>query len=254
MKYSVRVKFTRGEDIKFISHLDIMKVFERALRRADIPIGYSKGFNPHPQLVIGLPLSVGVTSEAEYADFDFTEDTDPEVFTPDDFAERMNSVLPSGIRITEAVRKTCAGNIMSSITGAKYEIEVYLKDTVTLDHYKKLIKDLMGKSSIIVEREKKGKVKDIDVKPMIKSIGVESLSDIPRGYEVFESAFLLTATVLAGSNQNLRPDLLMKAISVHTGINIETFRIHRTALYTGSEGQYNDPLTDAVRSPEVRCC
>jgi radical SAM-linked protein len=62
--YSIRVKFERSQEVKFISHLDMMKAFERALRRAGLPIGYSKGFNPHPLMVFGLPLSVGMTSQA----------------------------------------------------------------------------------------------------------------------------------------------------------------------------------------------
>ena len=69
----LRVKFTRGEEVKYISHLDMLKVFERALRRANIPIAYNKGFNPRPQIVFGLPLSVGVTSESEYADLEIYE-------------------------------------------------------------------------------------------------------------------------------------------------------------------------------------
>src|SRR5690242_15350351 len=71
---NIRTKFRRSDEVKFISHLDLMKVFERAIRRARLPIAYSQGFNPHPGMVFGLPLSVGVTSDAEYGDFEITDD------------------------------------------------------------------------------------------------------------------------------------------------------------------------------------
>ena len=87
---NLRVKFIRGEEIKFISHLDLMRVFERALRRSEIPVAYSKGFNPHPQMVFGLPLSVGVTSQCEYADFKIEDNIEP-----NEFIQRLNDNLPS---------------------------------------------------------------------------------------------------------------------------------------------------------------
>ena len=93
----IRIKFIRGEEVKFISHLDLMKVFERASRRANIPIAYSQGFNPHAHLIFGLPLSVGVTSQAEYADIELTEELDPE-----NFMLGLNKQLPKGLIIVAA--------------------------------------------------------------------------------------------------------------------------------------------------------
>ena len=68
----IRIKFNRGEEIKFISHLDITRLWERALRRAGVPLAYSQGFSPHPQLSFAVPLAVGMTSEAELLDIFFT--------------------------------------------------------------------------------------------------------------------------------------------------------------------------------------
>jgi radical SAM-linked protein len=64
----LRLKFGRGEDLKFLSHLDLMRLWERALRRAGLPLAYSEGFTPHPQIALAAPLLVGVTSDAELMD------------------------------------------------------------------------------------------------------------------------------------------------------------------------------------------
>ena len=116
---NIRAKFTRGEEVKYISHLDMMKMFERALRRSGLPVYYSQGFNPHPQIVFGLPLSVGVTSEAEYVDIVFSEDVEPRQFVED-----LNRQLPDGLKILEANVKTSKSNIMATITKASYEVLV----------------------------------------------------------------------------------------------------------------------------------
>ena len=92
----LRIRLSRGEEIKFISHLDIMRLWERALRRAQIPLAYSEGFNPHPRISLAAPLPVGVTSEAELMD----------VFTikwvsPHWFATMINEQLPPGMEILE---------------------------------------------------------------------------------------------------------------------------------------------------------
>ena len=109
----LRIKFIRGEEVKFISHLDLMKVFERASRRANIPIAYSQGFNPHAHLIFGLPLSVGVTSQAEYADIELTE-----ILEPESFVTRLNKELPKGLIIIEAKARQSKVNIMASIGAA----------------------------------------------------------------------------------------------------------------------------------------
>lgn len=66
----IRIKYIKGEQVKYISHLDILRTLNRVLKRAELPVAYSQGYNPHPLVSFGLPLSVGVTSEAEYADID----------------------------------------------------------------------------------------------------------------------------------------------------------------------------------------
>ena len=88
----LRIRFGRGEELKFISHLDIMRLWERALHRAQIPLAYSAGFSPHPRLSLAAPLAVGVTSEAELMDIFLARWVSPHSFTA-----LVDQQLPSGI-------------------------------------------------------------------------------------------------------------------------------------------------------------
>ena len=88
----IRIKFKKDSTVRFISHLDMMKAFQRAVRRAGLDAEYSHGFNPQMQMVFGAPLSLGFTSEAEYADFSFTRD-----YEPAEVKSKLNDTLPEGL-------------------------------------------------------------------------------------------------------------------------------------------------------------
>ena len=96
--FQVKVKYTKGEEIKFISHRDLMRAFQRAIRRAELPMAYSQGFNPHMKISWGDALKVGTTSEGEYATLQFET-----WIKPKEVQERLNQTLPPGIKILEAV-------------------------------------------------------------------------------------------------------------------------------------------------------
>jgi radical SAM-linked protein len=234
---SIRIRFIRGDEVKFISHLDLMKSFERTLRRSGIPVAYSQGFNPRPQMVFGLPLSVGVSSEAEYADFEMAE-----YIAPSEFMNRMNNELPKGIRITDARVKSLKGNIMASVAGAVYNISVFLKEGIDIEEIREKISCFTDKSKIIVRKEGKGGVRDMDIKPMIQKLDLNPIGQIPPGYEDFKTAFLLTAALKAGSVSNLKPELLIIALAEDTSLSIGAFRIHRKELFIEKEGRMVDPM------------
>lgn len=239
--YNIRVRFTRGEELKFISHLDLMKVFERALRRTGLPVAYSHGFNPHPQMVFGLPLSVGVTSEAEYADFELSQEIGPA-----EFIERLNTGLPAGIRIMEAAVGKPKGNIMAAIAGAVYEITVFLKEAPRLDDMTERVSHFMNNGNIIIRKEGKGGAKDIDIRPMILKLDVAPVMSMPPGYEEFASAFRFTALLRAGSAANLRPELLIKALAGDMGFDFGVNRVHRSGLFVEKDGKFSDPMDEVV--------
>ncbi|MDY7019072.1 MAG: TIGR03936 family radical SAM-associated protein [Chloroflexota bacterium] len=122
----LRVKFGRGEETKFISHLDIMRFWERALRRARIPLSYSKGFSPHPQISIAAPLAVGVTSEAELMDVGLKL-----WMPPQSFMMRVKNHLPRGFDIFDVWEVGLnMPSLQSSVTFAEYCVDVNSEEKV----------------------------------------------------------------------------------------------------------------------------
>jgi radical SAM-linked protein len=92
----LRLKFNRGEELKFLSHLDLMRLWERVLRRAGLPLAYSEGFTPHPHIALAAPLLVGVTSEAELMDVSLSR-----WVSPQSFAAQVEKQMPTGIKLLE---------------------------------------------------------------------------------------------------------------------------------------------------------
>jgi len=116
----LRVKLSRGEEIKFISHLDIMRLWERALRRAQIPLAYSEGFSAHPRLSLAAPLPVGVTSEAELMDVFVLKLVSPHWFTA-----AASQQLPPGIEILGVYQIALSmPSLQSKVRYAEYRVEV----------------------------------------------------------------------------------------------------------------------------------
>ena len=116
----LRIRFCRGEEIKFISHLDIMRLWERALHRAQIPLAYSEGFSPHPRLSLAAPLPVGVTSEAELMDVFVTKQVSPHWFVT-----AVSQQLPPGIEILGVYQIALSmPSLQSQVRYAEYRAEV----------------------------------------------------------------------------------------------------------------------------------
>ncbi len=250
--YNLRAVFARGKEVKFISHLDMMRVFERALRRSHIPVSYSCGFNPRPKLVFGLPLAVGVTSEGEYVDIVLDEEMKNDVFM-----EKMNGSLPAGLKILKVSPVEGKGNIMSSIQGALYDLIVSIQFGKTEEYIKQSIKKLISQDEITVEKRTRKKVGIIDIKPMILDIGVKILSEsgfkeLEFGYnsnmsyfpdklakekysDLFESCegtvLIFSLLVRAGSRGNLKPELFAEALKSVLGQDINICEIHRRKLF-----------------------
>jgi radical SAM-linked protein len=116
----LRLKFSRGEELKFLSHLDLMRLWERALRRAGLPLAYSEGFTPHPQIALAAPLSVGITSQAELMDVVLSRWLPPQTFMA-----QTKEQLPHGIELLEVWpvgSKT--SSLQSQVRFVEYRVEV----------------------------------------------------------------------------------------------------------------------------------
>jgi len=112
--------FSRGRALRFLSHLDMMRLWKRALRRARLPLRYSQGYHPHPRLSLAMPLSVGMTAEAEWLEVEMRASA-----VLDKVRERVAGQLPVGVRlrrVEEAPWK--APSLTSRLAGAEYEVEI----------------------------------------------------------------------------------------------------------------------------------
>jgi radical SAM-linked protein len=120
----LRIKFNRGDEIKFISHLDIIRLWQRAFNRAGIEIAYSTGFTPHPKIALAAPLPLGVIGEAELMDIVITKGVAPQFFV-----SALNQQLPPGMRV-EKVYPIAADlpSLQAQIKQAEYRVEI---DTVS---------------------------------------------------------------------------------------------------------------------------
>lgn len=233
---NIRVKFRRGDEVKFISHLDLMKVFERAIRRARLPIAYSQGFNPHPGMVFGLPLSVGVTSEAEYGDFELTDDG----LSMNEFMERLNSQLPLGLEILSAKPRQTKQNIMATISASEYIVVVGTELNIDEKTFQAELKKFLSQKEIIVKKKTKSGIKDTDIRSMIFDVDFQLQ---PMGaFNIIKFTMLLSA----GSKANLKPELLVETLFGTLGAQFEIDRIHRSKLYVKDQEELLDPMDSKI--------
>ncbi len=116
----LRVRFRRGAEVRFISHLDMIRLWQRALSRAGIALAYSEGFNPHPRISLAAPLALGITSEAELMDVFLAR-----YISPHSFTSLVSRQLPAGIEILQVYQiATTMPSLQSQVRYAEYRVEV----------------------------------------------------------------------------------------------------------------------------------
>jgi radical SAM-linked protein len=156
-----RLTFSKGEPVRYISHLDLMRTWERILRRAGLKLAHSQGFNPRPRLVFAAPLSVGVTSDAEIVDV-VVEDE----LTADEILARVRPALPPGIELRGAVETPLdAPAVMGNVLAADYVV-----DLASATSLQDRLADLLARDSAPYERIRKGVSKQSDMRPAVLNL------------------------------------------------------------------------------------
>ena len=162
--FRLRVRFSRGEELKFISHLDIIRLWVRALRRAQIPLEYTEGFSPHPRISLAVPLSVGVTADNELMDISMTK-----IVPPHWFVDTVNRQLPDGLKVLEA---TPIGpnvpSLQSQVRFTQYQVEV--KTEKNEEEIKNTIDNLLATDNLPWHHERDTGRKSYDLRPLIDDI------------------------------------------------------------------------------------
>lgn len=219
----VRIKFSKLGCMKFVGHLDTMRYFQKAIRRAGLPIAYSEGFSPHMIMSFAAPLGVGITSCGEYFDMELTEEM------PTDTIRRLlNETMAEGVEVLSArkVEDGKASKAMSLVAAADYAI-AFRPGREYVPDWKERIDEYYQQPSIVVFKKTKRSEKHVDIKPFIYKLKIVDNT--------------IHMQLAAGSSNNTKPDLVMEGFAAYLGIQPPpyAFTVHRQEVYadTGREGR-----------------
>ena len=211
--------YEKNESARWLGHLDILRTFERAVRRASLPIAFSNGFNPRERIAFAQALGTGVTGGEERAMIELTD------ALPDtDIPQRLNDTLPPGIRIGTCREITGAESkdLLSGYDRAVYEIVCGLPPDTRPAQVEALIQDLLARPEIVILREREGKSKIVDIRPNLYALAV-------RPHPEIESRCILTATAGQGEGGTARPNEIVTALAERLpGLTLR--RTHRVRL------------------------
>ena len=207
----LRITFSKGRQLKYISHLDLALTWTRALRRAGVPLAYSQGYNPQAktQLASGLPL--GYTGAAEVLDVIFTDR-----MAPEEFIGCVDPTLPEGLSIASAEEVPLkAPSPQSALRQAVYRVTV--ETSLTEVELNRRVANLIASDQLEQQRVRKGRVEAFDLRPLVDDVRLEAIGD---GQAVF---FMRLS---AGQHGNVRPDAVLAAL----GLEDAFAQVERTRL------------------------
>ena len=209
----VRLRFSKTGRLKYISHLDINRAMSRALKRAQIPLWYTEGFNPHPYMSFSLPLSLGVESLCESVDLRIIGD-----ITNDEIKNRLNNVLPQDIKIVD-VYDDFRDN--SEIVYSDYVYKFEFKDNEAA--FEKIKNVLSSDEIIALKKGKQGRkrvMKETNIKSFVDKYSISIRNDV----------IVLNIRLFAGPEKNLNPSLLFDTIIRLIDMDFEWKSIARLSL------------------------
>ncbi|MFC2059144.1 TIGR03936 family radical SAM-associated protein [Chloroflexota bacterium] len=160
----LRLTFSRGDEVKYISHLDLMRLWERALRRADLPLAYSQGFSPHPRLSLAAPLAIGVTSSAELMDIFLERRVSPHFLF-----KTLRGQLPGGIDLLEVLDVALGlPSLQSQLLCATYR--VILDSNRTSEEIGAVLRSLLAKESLPWQHARDKEIRRYDLRSLITDL------------------------------------------------------------------------------------
>lgn len=233
----VRIKYMKSGHLKFIGHLDVMRYFQKAVKRAGLDIAYSQGFSPHQLMSFAAPLALGVTSEGEYFDAEFNT-----LISSKEFVRRFNEQMVEGITVKDVVLlPEHAKNSMSIVAASDYIITVLAKDEAG-----NLLDEADNVCGTDVMREKRDRLleasehlleKDV-IEVLRKTKKNEKIEDIRKGiFKLHPQGDRIYMLLAAGSEYNLKPELVVEALCKEIGYEYKKFdyQIHRMETYMKNE-------------------
>lgn len=207
------LKYSRDDRVKYISHLDFMRLFHRTIRRTGMNFVFSQGFNPHPIMTVAQPLSVGVTSDCEYMKVGFDGE-----YSEKEIVDTINDAFPPGYKILAARKVTGKEIDLTKLDRAVYTVEVEYEGSADIDA-------LLENKELLVMKKSKSGIKESDIRPYIYSI--EKIGD--------ENGILtLKMCIAVGSVYNLKPQSVIDAMEKYLDdFKAGFMNVHRNSMTYG---------------------
>lgn len=207
------LKYSRDDRVKYISHLDFVRMFHRTIRRTNINFIFSQGFNPHPVMTVAQPLSVGVTSDCEYMKVGFDGEYDEQ-----ELADTINGAFPPGYKILAAKKIEGKEIDLTKLDRAVYTVEMEYSGNIDLEQF------LSNQQLIVMKKTKSGE-KESDIRPYIYWINKINDKD---------NVLVLSMCIAIGSKYNLKPQTVIDAMMKYSAnFKAGFMNIHRNKILYG---------------------
>ncbi len=236
----IRIKFRKYGVMKFIGHLDIMRYFQKVMRRADIDICYSEGFSPHQIMSFAAPLGVGITSDGEYLDIEVHSSKSSKEALKD-----LNATMVEGVEVTGYVKlPDNAKTAMSLVAAADYQL--FFKEGYEVPFKKSEAEQAIHDyftvpEEVLITKQTKKSEKVMDLKQLVYDFKVEGTEEAPVFY----------INLSTGSTDNLKPELVLESLFHHMNLpyNENAIQIHRLDVYA----RENDSFVSLLAMGEELC-
>ncbi len=228
----LRIKYSKTGVLRFIGHLDIMRFFQKAIRRAKLDVAYTKGFSPHQIISFAAPMPLGMTSDGEYFDGEFNT-----VTSTKDMMDRLNATMPDGIHVHDIVLLPDNAKPSMSIVSAS-DYYIYTNEECENNFMDKLvscIEEFSSLEKVMIVKKTKSKEELTDIKPFI--------------YEISRHEDGIYMLLASGSKDNLKPELVVEALCNYADVvyNRYDYMIHRLETYMGDKDSLETLLSAGNR-------
>jgi radical SAM-linked protein len=207
----LRLRFCRGARLKYISHLDLIRLWHRAFRRAGLELAYSEGFSPHPRIHIAAPLPLGVTGESELMDVVFARE-----YMPQSVMSSVNAQLPPGIKIEQIMQVALtAPSLQGQVRRAHYRVEIPESDASS-QKVESLIASLLALETLPWTQKREEKVRSFDLRCQIGGIWIE---------EINPSCIIVGMDLQCDSGGSGRPEQVVKALGLPAPASVHRIKL-----------------------------
>lgn len=230
----IRIKFAKYDTMKFISHLEVMRYFQKAVRRSGLDVAYTEGFNPHQIMSFAAPLGVGQTSESEY--FDIELHTAPSM---EELVERLNAVMTDGMQILSAeilpppVPQVKRETAMALVAASSYLVmrKDGYEEELSKEELEGKFQQFMAQESIPIVKKSKKTEAEIDLASFIFEASAHG--NVTEFSGAYENGLVFYMLLSAGSVNNIKPDTVMEAFYSWLGkeYNPYAYQIHRLETF-----------------------